>query len=347
MDVTWKSKLPEKIMMIIQIPSNSVRNQIIEIGGSDYLVNYISGISLADNDFQKDSILTVYGNLSSNKLYIPSFPSVEAKQEADYTEVNNRIDLEILNRENIGIQLNQFKIETSNNFTSTNNRITELRENIKEIAREEFAPIESARLSGNPTTPTPEEGDTSQKIASTEYVMRAIASLINSSPDSLNTLAELSQALNNDPNFARTVTDRISQKLDKTGGFMTGTLQIINDNTVISNQYNRPALTLGGTQSEAHLEIGANQIQSKSSDKSVAVLVINEGGGLTVIGSGGLRIEGDLEVSGNIISRGTIESEKEITAPEFNGIAKTALVAYNLPEGDVGGNIWLVNNYKV
>ena len=129
-----------------------------------------------------------------------------------------------------------------------------------------------------------------------------------------------------------------------TGGYITGTLILVNDSTVLSNQYNSPALVIGGTRTDPHLEIGRNQIQSKQSDKESAQFYINEGGGLTVIGIGGLRIEGDLEVDGKIISKGIIESEKEMVAPTFNGVARSAVVAYNLPTEDVGGNIWIQEN---
>lgn len=343
-DTSWRTQIPERLMMIVQIPSNSVNNQIIEIGGSDYSLVYISGIPVAEDDFQKDTILTIYGSILGNRLYIPAFPSIQAQHQADYTEVSNRIDNEIQVRQILNNTLEEFKEETESNFTDTNNRIITLRNSIKGIAREEFAPIESPNLTGEPKTPTPTTGDSSNKIASTEYVMRAISNLIDSSPETLNTLAELSTALGNDPNFSRTIANKLGEKLDKVGGYMTGTLVLVKDSTVLSTQYNSPALVIGGTHSSPHLEIGRNQIQSKESDRTSAVLYINEGGGLTVIGIGGLRIEGDLEVDGKIISKGIIESEKEMVAPTFNGVARSAVVAYNLPTEDVGGNIWIQEN---
>ena len=343
-DISWKTNLPEKIVMIVQIPSNSSNNQIIEIGGLDYSLNYISGVPVVENDFQKDIILTIYGNLSSNKLYIPAFPSTQAQQQADYTEVNNRIDLEIQDRESLNNELNTFKGETSTNFINTNNNIVNLRNNIETIVSTNFAKKESPVFSGIPRTPTPTEGDTSNQIATTEYVMRAISNLIDSSPETLNTLAELSQALGNDPNFVTTITNKLAEKLNITGGYITGTLILVNDSTVLSNQYNSPALVIGGTRTDPHLEIGRNQIQSKQSDKESAQFYINEGGGLVIIGEGGLRIIGDLEVEGNVRVSGMIESESKMKAPEFDGVATSAVVAYNLPTKDVGGNIWIFSN---
>ena len=47
-----------------------------------------------------------------------------------------------------------------------------------------------------------------------KYVDDKIKALINSSPEALDTLYELAKAINNDPNFAATITNLISTKLD-------------------------------------------------------------------------------------------------------------------------------------
>ena len=53
--------------------------------------------------------------------------------------------------------------------------------------------------------------------ATTEsYVDNKVADLVNSAPDKLNTLNELAAALNNDENFANTVTSQISEKVPQT-----------------------------------------------------------------------------------------------------------------------------------
>ncbi len=74
------------------------------------------------------------------------------------------------------------------------------------------ADLSSPAFTDKPTTPTAAEGDKSQQIANTEFVMRAIAALVGSSPEALNTLNELAQALGNDPNFATTVTNALAGK---------------------------------------------------------------------------------------------------------------------------------------
>lgn len=50
------------------------------------------------------------------------------------------------------------------------------------------------------------------------YVQQAIANLVDSSPDALNTLNELAAALGDDPNFATTITNLIAEKVDKISG---------------------------------------------------------------------------------------------------------------------------------
>ncbi len=74
------------------------------------------------------------------------------------------------------------------------------------------ADLSSPAFTDKPTTPTAAEGDKSQQIANTEFVMRAIAALVGSSPEALDTLNELAQALGNDPNFATTVTNALAGK---------------------------------------------------------------------------------------------------------------------------------------
>ncbi|WP_244567270.1 tail fiber protein [Escherichia coli] len=77
------------------------------------------------------------------------------------------------------------------------------------------APLNSPALTGTPTTPTARQGTNNTQIASTAFVMAAIAALVDSSPDALNTLNELAAALGNDPNFATTMTNALAGKQPK------------------------------------------------------------------------------------------------------------------------------------
>lgn len=77
------------------------------------------------------------------------------------------------------------------------------------------APLNSPALTGTPTTPTARQGANNTQIANTAFVMAAIAALVDSSPDALNTLNELAAALGNDPNFATTMTNALAGKQPK------------------------------------------------------------------------------------------------------------------------------------
>ncbi|SQA80839.1 phage tail fiber protein [Citrobacter freundii] len=57
-----------------------------------------------------------------------------------------------------------------------------------------------------------------KQIANTEFVQAAVAALVGSSPEALDTLAELAEALGNDPNFATTMLNKLAgkQPLDST-----------------------------------------------------------------------------------------------------------------------------------
>ncbi|HIB0982138.1 TPA: phage tail protein [Escherichia coli] len=77
------------------------------------------------------------------------------------------------------------------------------------------APLNSPALTGTPTTPTATKGTNNTQIANTAFVMTAIAALVDSSPDALNTLNELAAALGNDLNFATTMTNALAGKQPK------------------------------------------------------------------------------------------------------------------------------------
>ena len=74
----------------------------------------------------------------------------------------------------------------------------------------------SLTVTGETSVPTANEGNSSNTIASTAFVAKSIAKLVDSSPESLNTLNELAKALGNDSNFASTVTAELAKKLNST-----------------------------------------------------------------------------------------------------------------------------------
>lgn len=74
------------------------------------------------------------------------------------------------------------------------------------------APLDSPAFIGTPTTPTPPDDATGLEMANAAFVRKLLAALVDSSPETLDTLNELAAALGNDPNFATTVTKALAGK---------------------------------------------------------------------------------------------------------------------------------------
>lgn len=109
-----------------------------------------------------------------------------------------------------------------------------------DINKELFESIGEVNI---PTKVSELENDSNYQSA--EQVEQKINGLVNSAPEALDTLKELADALNSDPNFATTVTNQLSNKADKTeldkyllktGGVITGDLYIQYANFIM-NKY--------------------------------------------------------------------------------------------------------------
>ena len=72
----------------------------------------------------------------------------------------------------------------------------------------------SLTVTGETSVPTANEGNSSNTIASTEFVAKSLAKLVDSAPETMNTLNELAKALGNDPNFATTIINELAKKLN-------------------------------------------------------------------------------------------------------------------------------------
>jgi hypothetical protein len=89
--------------------------------------------------------------------------------------------------------------------------------------------LASGTVSGNWTvtgTLTVSTPTNSTDAASKGYVDTAVANVIDSAPAALDTLNELAAALNDDANFATTVTTALATKLPLAGGTMTGDITL-------------------------------------------------------------------------------------------------------------------------
>lgn len=348
----FKLVLPDKLIIITQVPENSVDNQRIMIGSADYDLVYINGVQVMKDELIKGTIIAIHGSLSSKQLFIPAFPSIAAQQLADMTALNNKLDVEIDNRKALGNTVDNYKKDTITSFDAVTDQLNEIRQNIMPVTSNLLAYSENAALSGIPTAPTANEGDSTNRIATTSFVMTAISKLINESPESLDTLYELAKALGEDPNFSKTVLSSLANKLSIDGGTVNNTLNLTNTAMPSGTSDSSTALIIGGS-TVAHTEFGLNAIQSKLTNTMPANLNINRDGGLVVFGVDGIYVNGPVIIKGDITLEGNIELTGNITTPNgtvtakrFEGKADEAELAYNIPDKDSGGNIWIDNGQQ-
>ncbi|HAM5697093.1 TPA: tail fiber protein [Escherichia coli] len=194
------------------------------------------------------------------------------------------------------------------------------------------APLNSPALTGTPTTPTAPKGTNNTQIASTAFVMAAIAALVDSSPDALNTLNELAAALGNDPNFATTMTNALAGKQPK-----DATLTALAGLATAADRF--PYFTGNDVASLATLTKVGRDILAKST-----VAAVIEYLGLRELGTSGEKIpllstantwtnrqtfSGGLsgELSGNASTAAKLKTARKISNVAFDGSSDITLKA--------------------
>jgi len=78
------------------------------------------------------------------------------------------------------------------------------------------ARLTGADFTGTVTASTATAADSSTKVATTAFVAKAIQDLVGASPESLDTLAEIATAINNDASLNNTINQAIAAKTTKT-----------------------------------------------------------------------------------------------------------------------------------
>ncbi|EET5400447.1 phage tail protein [Escherichia coli] len=197
------------------------------------------------------------------------------------------------------------------------------------------APLNSPALTGTPTTPTARQGTNNTQIASTAFVMAAIAALVDSSPDALNTLNELAAALGNDPNFATTMTNALAGKQPK-----DATLTALAGLATAADRF--PYFTGNDVASLAILTEVGRDILAKST-----VAAVIEYLGLQELGTSGEKIpllstantwtnrqtfSGGLsgELSGNAATATKLKTARKIAGVGFDGSSDISISAKNV-----------------
>ena len=122
---------------------------------------------------------------------------------------------------------------------------------------------------------------TKTETFSKSEVTQKIQDIVGAAPAALDTLQEIAKSLNNDSDFAGTITNELSKKVNKSGDTMTGTLSIkkSGDNaTLLTFDTERPwSFKQGNTGASSSLDL-----VSSSGDKSFRVLNVDKTKGLEV-----------------------------------------------------------------
>lgn len=141
---------------------------------------------------------------------------------------------------------------------------------------------------GETSVPTANAGNKSKTIANTEFVQNTIANLVDSAPETLSTLNELAKALNNDPNFATTITNLIAEKESKqdAGVAHTELSQKIDDSIAQAHHYikRNTAYNVGDVLTSPNLPYGTiivvTQAGTTGADEPDWATIKNNAGGV-------------------------------------------------------------------
>jgi hypothetical protein len=167
--------------------------------------------------------------ITANNLSVGNNLTVAGSLILNTIDASNSINTLSLNSKSI--TLNNLDLNTR--ITNNESQINTL--NLKATQLDTLkAPLASPNFTGVPTCPTATQNSNNNQIANTSYVDTSISNLIGGAPDLLNTLKEIDNAINNDPNIYSTITNQISLKSNI-------------DNPTFTTKITTPAITLNGT----------------------------------------------------------------------------------------------------
>ena len=145
----------------------------------------------------------------------------------------------------------------------------------------QYAPKESPTLTGTPKTPTAAAGTNTQQIASTAFVQAAVLALTSGAPVTLDTFKEMAVAINNDPNFATTITNALALKAPLASPALTGTptaptaAQTVNNTQLATTAFVKAAIASLVASSPAALDTLKELADALGNDPNFATTMTN------------------------------------------------------------------------
>lgn len=134
--------------------------------------------------------------------------------------------------------------------------------------------------------------------------------------------------------------------VNASGDTITGTLILSKSQDASGTANNKPALIIGGTDTQAHIEIDNNEVMAKTNGTSVAELHLNADGGKVNIGNGGLYVgTGGISTGGNITASASNTDGRWVRATNSNGSVST-YTSTNRGLYDHTRNGWIIYDKK-
>ena len=121
------------------------------------------------------------------------------------------------------------------------------------------------------TATTQSAANNSTKIATTAYVETAVAAVVDTAPEALNTLNELAAALGDDASFATTTATSLGEKLPKAGGQMTGNITMAGTETVDGRDLSVDGAKLDGIEASADVTDTTNVVAALTAGTNVSI----------------------------------------------------------------------------
>lgn len=145
----------------------------------------------------------------------------------------------------------------------------------------QYAPKASPTFTGTPKAPTAAAGNNTTQLATTAFVQAALIALVNGAPATLDTLKEIAEAINNDPNFSTTINNALALKAPLASPALTGTptaptaAQTVNNTQIATTAFVKSALAALVGSSPAALDTLNELAAALGNDPNFATTMTN------------------------------------------------------------------------